>query len=105
MAAWLYAAARDLGRARQMLERAAERAAAGGDVERAANSYVDAALVAVQGGRYDQVARVMRKLAALLESPILPPETRDLLHRRINGSPRLAQLWGDDVRGGESNKR
>lgn len=63
MAAWFYNAARD-PRARGLMERGAERAAGGGDVERAANAYVDAAVIALADGRGDQVPGLLRKARA-----------------------------------------
>ena len=93
LASWAYSAARDQGTARVMMERAAERAAAGGDVERAASSYVDAALIAATDERYDVVPGLLRKTKAMLASPLLASDRRAMLLERIEGTPRLAQAW------------
>lgn len=92
-AAWLYGGAGLLGSARQMMERAAQRALMGGDVERAAGAYLDAALIAIEDDREDLVPGLVRRTRRLLESPVLPTERRDLLLRRIDGAPALAQHW------------
>jgi hypothetical protein len=93
MAAWLYSHARDMRNARAAMEQAADRAASGGDVERAANSYVDAVLIALASGRDDHVSSLLRKTRALLGSPVLPADRRAAVLRRIGGETRLAQAW------------
>jgi hypothetical protein len=93
MAAWAYSAARDPATARAMMERAAERAAAGGDVERAANAYVDAAFIALESGGTDRVPGLLRKTRVLLSSPVLPADRRAAVLQRISGEARLAQGW------------
>ena len=93
LASWAYSAAKDQGTARVMMERAAEHAAAGGDVERAAASYIDAALIAATDERYDVVPGLLRKTKAMLASPLLASDRRAQLLERIEGTPRLAQAW------------
>jgi hypothetical protein len=93
MASWLYSHAGDLGSARVAMERAAERAAGVGDVEQAANSYVDAVLIALTDHRGDRVTGLLRRTRALLGSPVLPADSRAAVLRRIGGQTRLAQAW------------
>jgi hypothetical protein len=94
MAAWLYGATGDHGRGRTMMERAAESAAAGGDVERAANAYIDAALIAMEDGRADKATGLLRRTRVVLGSPLLPLDRRGAILRRIGEEPRLAQAYG-----------
>ena len=93
MASWLYSHARDMGNARVAMEHAAERAAGVGDVERAANSYVDAVLIALADNRGDRVSGLLRKTRGLLGSPLLPADRRAAVLRRIGDETRLAQAW------------
>jgi hypothetical protein len=90
-AAWMYSGAGRLGTARQMMERAAERAAMGGDVERAAGSYLDAALIAVEAKREDLVPGLVARARRLIDSPILPAAQRASLLQRIERAPVLAR--------------
>ena len=92
MSAWLYSAADNNGRARTMMERAAASAAAGGDVERAANSYIDAILLAMEARRPEAVPGLLVKTHAVLHSPLLAAERRDAILRRIGEDSRLASL-------------
>jgi hypothetical protein len=91
LAAWAYSAVGDLGNARVMMERAAARAAARGDVELAANSYVDAALIAVEAKRNDQVPALLRKTLLLLGSPVFPADRRADVLWRMGGEAGIAQ--------------
>ena len=93
LAAWLYSAARDPGKARVMMEHAAESAAAGGDVERAADSYIDAALIALTSRRVDRVPGLLHRTRVVLGSPLLSAERRAAILRRIGEEPRLAEAW------------
>jgi hypothetical protein len=90
-AAWAYSAVGDLGNAQAMMERAAERAAAGGDVGQAANSYVDAALIAVEEKRGDQVPGLLRKTLLLLGSPQFPADRRADVLWRMGGEAGVAK--------------
>lgn len=92
-AAWMYSGAGRAGTARQMMERAAERAMVGGDVERAATALVDAAVIAVESRREDLVPALVRRTRRLLDSPLLPAEQRARLLERVEGSPVLASYW------------
>jgi hypothetical protein len=93
MSAWLYRAARDAAYARVMMEKSAQHAASGGDVERAANAYVDAAVLAIEANRDDQVPGLLRKTRVVLGSPLLTSERRETILRRIGGETRLALAW------------
>ena len=93
MAAWLYSATGDHGQGRAMMERAAASAMAVGDVERAANAYVDAALIALEAGRADKAPPLLRKTRVVLGSPLLPDDRRAAILRRIGEETRLAQAW------------
>jgi hypothetical protein len=93
LAAWAYSAARDLGMARQMMLRAAERAAGSGDIEKAAHSYIDAAFIAIDEERDDRLPDLLRKVRVLLDAPLLPAERRVTILQRVEGAPRLAQAW------------
>lgn len=89
-AAWFYAGARQFGTSRQMLERSAEHAIAGGDVQLAAKSWIDAALVALEDGREDLVPGYVGRTRRVLSSPLLTAQQRDTILQRIDGAPRLA---------------
>jgi hypothetical protein len=91
-AAWLYSVAGIHQVARDMMEQAAERAKSVGDVEGAANSYIDAAFLAIASGREDQVPAILRRVHAVLGSPILPAERRASVLQRIGGASQLARL-------------
>ena len=93
MSAWSYAAVRELDIAYQMMRYAAEAAARAGDVERSAGSYVDAAIISVAGDRPDRVGGLLEKTRVLLESPVMPPEARTAILRRIGDEPTLARTW------------
>jgi len=94
MAAWLHSADGNHGRGRAMMERAAASAIAVGDVERAADAYIDAALIAMEGGRADKATGLLRRTRVVLGSPLLPLERRGAILRRIGDEPRLAQAYG-----------
>ena len=90
MAAWAYSSVNDLGKAREMMERAAECAAAVGDVEGAANAYVDAALIAIEDHRGDRSELLVGKARTIVASPLLAAERRAVLLQRIGDEPRVA---------------
>ena len=92
MAAWLYGASKDYAAARAMMERAAERAASVGDIDAAANAYVDAALFAVNEGRSDRLSALVQRARVLADAPLLPEARRGAILQRIDGSPRLASI-------------
>ena len=94
MAAWLYHATDAPGLARSMMEKAAERAAAVGDVEQAAVSYIDAALLA-SADDHHRVPKLLRKTRVLLDAPLFPAESRADLLRRIQGTSQLAVAWNE----------
>ena len=91
-AAWLYSVAGMHQVGRDMMEQAADRAKTVGDVEGAANSYIDAAFLAIASGREDQVPAILRRVHAVLGSPILPAERRTTVLQRIGGASQLARL-------------
>ena len=94
MAAHLYRAAGDLGKARSAMERAASHAAARGDVVTAANAYVDAGLLALENGRDDQVATLARKAETIAYSPLLSELQRATIMNRVGYSQLLAVVDG-----------
>ena len=89
--AWAYSAAGDNSLARQMMEMSAEQATAVGDVERAANAFIDAALIALKDGREDKVPVLLRRMRAVLDSPLISSERRDQIIRRIEETGTLAK--------------
>jgi hypothetical protein len=86
MAAHIYRAAGDLGRARSAMERAGAHAAARGDVVNAANSYVDAGLLALEQKRDDKVKGLALKAELLANSPMLDELQRATIMNRIGYS-------------------
>ena len=92
MAAWLYGAAGDLANARTMMERAGERAASVGDIDAAANAFVDAALFALDDGRDDRLPALVQRARVLADAPLLPDARRSAILQRIDGAPRLAAI-------------
>lgn len=96
-AAWMYSAAGDHALGRQMMETAAERAARVGDVEGAANAYIDAAYLAIASDRSDRVPEILGRMHAVLGSPLLPSERRTAILRRVGDAPAIAAL--DTTRG------
>ena len=92
MAAWLYGASKDYSAARLMMERAGDRAASVGDIDAAANAYVDAALFAIDEGRTDRLTPLVQRARVLADAPLLPEARRGAILQRIDGSPRLASI-------------
>jgi hypothetical protein len=76
--------------ARKTMEAAAERALAMGDVVRAAQAYVDAALIAQEQGSSKQVVRLAHKAVLLTTSPLLRTDERAGIMNRIHSSAQLA---------------
>lgn len=91
-AGWLYSAVGRNDLAREMMQKAGERASSVGDVEKAANSYIDAAFLAIASGREDKVPALIRKTRAMLTSPLLTADRRAPLLERIEGNPTLAKV-------------
>ena len=91
-AAWMYSAAGDHALGRQMMEKAAEVAADVGDVEGAANAYVDAAYLAIASDRSDRVPSILGRMHAVLGSPLLPADRRTAILRRVGDAPAIAAL-------------
>lgn len=91
-AAWMYSAAGDNSIAREMMEKAAERASVVGDVEKAANAYIDASLLAIASGREDKVPALLGRMRAVLVSPLLTADRRGSILQRIGDTPSLAKV-------------
>jgi hypothetical protein len=91
-AAWLYSAVKNNGLARQLMEKAAEKAAQSGNVELAANSYIDAALIALADNREDRVPVLLSRMHNVLRAPLLPQDKRAKILERIDANARIAQL-------------
>lgn len=91
-AAWLYSAAGRHQVARSMMEEAAVRATALGDVESAANSYIDAANLAIAADSEDKVPEILARMHAVLGSPLLTEERRATILRRVGDAPQIAAL-------------
>ena len=87
MAAWAYSAARDNQSAYRMMKRSAETSSRAGDVERAIDAYLDAALLAASIGRRNQAAHLVARAEELLASPSLAPERRLDVERRVAADP------------------
>jgi hypothetical protein len=91
-AAWLYSAAHNNGLATQMMVKAGEQAAMAGRLEDAANSYIDAALLAVADNREDKVANILSRMHVVLSAPLLPEDRRAKILERIQADSRVAKL-------------
>lgn len=91
-AAWMYSAVGNNGLASQLMEKAAERAAAVGGVEDAANAYIDAAFLAVASSRQDKVPAILGRMHAVLSSPLLPETRRTSILQRIGEHSEVAKL-------------
>lgn len=92
MAAWAYSAARDNRSAYWMMKRSAEISSRSGDVERAIDAYLDAALLAVSIGRRNQAAQLVAQAEELLASPSLAPERRLAVGQRVAADPVASAL-------------
>lgn len=90
-AAVLYFYAGDTARSRKTMERAAEVAEATGDVFTAANTWVDAAFLAIAEGYAGKKREFVRNAEALAGSALLSDADRGAILARIDGSPTSAQ--------------
>jgi hypothetical protein len=92
MAAWTYYAGGDSTVALRMMTRAAQLADNLGDVERAVDSYLNAALIAQSGGRHAELVASLRQADGLLASPRFAAERRVALRKHIAAQPMFASL-------------
>ena len=92
MAARLFDYAHRPTEACRVMEQAAERALAMGDVIRAADAYLDAAAIAQEQHSQAQVNRLGRKALLLASSPILTSDERAGIVDRIHSSDSRAAL-------------
>ena len=90
LAAWAYVAAGDTIAALRVMTRAAELADRLDAVDRAAETYMDAALIACSGRRPRDVATLVHRADELLESQRLTAERRVALRNRMESEPVLA---------------
>jgi hypothetical protein len=74
------------------MEAAAKRALAIGDVRRAAQAYIDAAVVAERWHEEPETKRLALAASLLMESPLLPPEQRDDLMRRMGSALKVGKF-------------
>jgi hypothetical protein len=93
-AALVFSAAQDHATGLTLMEHAADKALASGDLEQAALSYIDAAFFAVAIRQDRRVSDLLRRSRMLVNAPLFPAEQRTILLQRIEGQPRLAQAWG-----------
>ena len=63
-----------------------------GDIDAAANAYVDAALFALSEQREDRLPALVQRARVLADAPLLPEARRNAILQRIDGAPRLAAL-------------
>lgn len=91
-AAWAYSVARNNRLATQMMVKAAEHAAKVGRIEQAANSFIDAALLAVANKREDKVPALLSRMHTVLSAPLLPEDRRTKILERVRGDTRVAHL-------------
>lgn len=82
MAGRLYSYAGELGRGRDAMEKAAERALETGDVVTAANAYADAAFIA-SADHSKRTADLARRVIWLADSQNVPAELRQQIRDRI----------------------
>lgn len=92
MAAHLYHYANRLFDARKTMEQAARRALARGDVLRASQANLEAALFAHKQGKQSQAARLGRTALKLADSPLLTDEQRATIVNRVRSNPSIAVL-------------
>lgn len=91
-AAWAYSASRNNGLATKMMVKAGEQAASAGMIEESANSYIDAALLAVADNREDKVPTLLSRMHTVLSAPLLPEERRAQILQRVRQDTRVAHL-------------
>jgi len=92
MAANLFNYAQQPINARNIMEDAADRALAIGDVLVAAQAYTNAAFLAQKVGNLDEMKRLGRKAILLSDSPLLGTEQRQEIRGRFRVSPTFAEL-------------
>ena len=92
MAGHLYYAAGAVWDAREAMERAAEHAAARGDVVAAAKCYVDAGYLAIEERRTDRVPALALKAELLAKSPLITDEQRATIMNRVGYSQVVAMI-------------
>lgn len=97
-AARLYGYANRFTDARKIMEQAAQRALARGDVVRASQANLDAAFFADRQGKKGLVARLGRSALALAESPLINEEQRSVILKRIKSSPAVASVLEDKTK-------
>ncbi len=89
MAGRLYAYAGELGRGRNAMEQAAERALETGDVVTATNSYADAAFIAA-AARSNRTGDLARRVIWLADSDKVPADLREQIRYRIGSAAMVA---------------
>jgi hypothetical protein len=92
MAAHMFFYAKRPFSAKRVMEQAAKRALTIGDVNRAAQAYVDAAFLAQKQNNDFEMQRLGRKALLLTNSPQLQPEQRITILRRIQPNTDLAAV-------------
>jgi hypothetical protein len=92
MAAHLYHYTNRLFDARKTMEQAAQRALAGGDIVRASQANIEAALFAHKHGKASEADRLGRIALGLAESPLLSAEQRTSIVGRLRANPSTAAL-------------
>jgi hypothetical protein len=75
-----------------LMEQAAQRAADLGDVIAAANSYIDAAIIAAELKQAPRARDLSRRAALLAKSPLLDSSQRSALLVRMNGWQAIAEV-------------
>jgi len=76
----------DLGRSLSLMQRAADEAAATGDVLTAAHSYMDAAFLAKEAGTVEVVVNLVRKAEMLAWSPLISALDKEGILARIRSA-------------------
>ena len=89
MAGRLFTYVGELGRGRDAMEKAAERALETGDVVTAANAYADAAFIAAQDNS-KRTADLARRVIWLADSDKVPAQLREEIRYRIGAAAMIA---------------
>lgn len=92
MAANLFNYANQPLTAKKVMERAAERAIAIGDVLTAAQAFTNAAFLAHKVGSTSETQRLGRKAVLLSQSPLIDPQQRTAIRNRLTSDPAIAGL-------------
>ena len=92
LAAHLYHYANRLFDARRTMEQAANRALARGDVLRASQANLEAALFAFKQGNDSETERLARKALKLAQSPLLTEQQRASIINRLRANSSVAAL-------------